>query len=147
MKIMKSKIVSHLFACILGTLVIYGLLKFDSFIYRISNESYDKELKELAEFVISDIVLLILFFVAFASIQFILVRPVFSYLTHQGSLNRKNLVYTWLVFSLSTGLFFGIFFGDMRFGIKDVIESIGIGVAMFLVYYSINFITYFKLIK
>ncbi|RDV11061.1 hypothetical protein DXT99_25415 [Pontibacter diazotrophicus] len=142
-----KKIASHMVACIVGTLVIYGLLKFESFIHRIRNESYDEELKELAEFMISDIVLLILFFAAFASIQFILVKPVFNYLTKRGSLNKQNLVYTWLVFSLSTGLFFGIFFGDMRLGIKDVIESIGLGVAMFLVYYSINFITYFKLIK
>ncbi len=127
--------------------MIYGLLKLESFIYRIRNESYNEELQELAEFMISDIVLLILFFAAFAFIQFILVRPVFSYLTNQGSLSRKNFVYTWLVLSISTGLFGGILFGDMRLGIKDVIESIGIGVAMFLVYYAINFITYFKLIK
>lgn len=130
-----------------GTLVIYGLLKLESFIYRIRNESYNEELKELAEFMISDVVLLILFFAVFVSIQFILVRPVFSYLTNQGSISRKNLVYTWLVLSISTGLFVGVFFGEMRLGIKDVIESIGIGVAMFLVYYAINFITYFKLIK
>jgi hypothetical protein len=147
MKIMKSKIVSHLFACILGTLVIYGLLKLDSFIYRIGNESYDKELKELAEFVISDIVLLFLFFAAFTLIQFILVKPVLSYLTKQGSLNRQNLVCTWLLLSISSGIFFGICFGDLRLGIKDVIESIEIGVAMFLIYYLISFITYLKLIK
>lgn len=127
--------------------MIYGLLKLESFIYRIRNESYNEELKELAEFMISDVVLLILFFVVFTFLQFILVRPVFSYLTNQGSLSRKNLVYTWLVLSISTGLFIGVFFGEMRLGIKDVIESIGIGVAMFLVYYAINFITYFKLLK
>ncbi|MBX0332404.1 hypothetical protein K3G39_04060 [Pontibacter sp. HSC-14F20] len=144
---MKSKIGSHLVACMVGTLVIYGLLKLESFIYRIRNESYNEELKELAEFMISDVVLLILFFVVFTFLQFILVRPVFSYLTNQGSLSRKNLVYTWLVLSISTGLFIGVFFGEMRLGIKDVIESIGIGVAMFLVYYAINFITYFKLLK
>ena len=140
-------IVSHLLACTLGTLVIYGMLKLDSFIYRLRNVSYDEELKELAEFAISDIVLFVLFFTTFALIQFILVRPVFGYLIKHDSLNKKNLVYTWVLFSITTGLFLGIWFGDLRLGIKDVIQSIALGIGLFLVYYSINFFTYFKLTK
>ncbi len=144
---MKSKIASHIIACIVGTLFIFGLLKLESFIYRIRNESFSEEMIELAEFMISDTLLLFLFFIIFALVQIMLVSPVFSYLTKQGRLNKQNLVYTWLGLSLLTGILFGLFFGSSSLGIQDFLKSIGIGVAVFLVYYLTSFITYFKLVE
>lgn len=104
-------------------------------------------MKEFAEFVISDTILVILYLVVGILIQFILVRPVFSYLTRQGNFTIRRLVYTWLGFSLLTGLFFGIILSDLRLGFIDVVESIGIGVLVFMIYYLVNFITYFKLVR
>lgn len=104
-------------------------------------------MKELAEFMISDIVLIILYFVLVILIQFIFLRPIFNYLAIQGRLTKRNLIYTWAALSVLTGLFFGAIFGDMRLGILDIIKSIGVGVVVFLIYYSVNFITYLKLMK
>lgn len=105
----------------------------------------EEEYRELEHFAISDLFIIGLFFLFVVTLQFIVVKPTFDFLTRKNKLTNKNMILIAVIASLTTGLAFGLKFGTMELGLDDVLESIGFGVFVFGVFYVTDFLTYKKL--
>lgn len=103
------------------------------------------EIKEIESFGISDLLIIGLFYLFVATIQFGVILPSFDWMTSKNKLTIKNAVVLGLTLSTVIGLLFGLFFGTMELGIRDVFESVGLGLFVFFIFFTVDFFTYIKL--
>ncbi|MGC3945557.1 MAG: hypothetical protein QM762_13740 [Chryseolinea sp.] len=120
-------------------------MRLESELWGIKNQMTQDEIRELENFEISDLLIIGLFYLFVVIVQFGLVLPSFDWMTSKNKLTIKNVVVLGLILAIATGLSFGLFFGTMELGIKDVLESIAIGLFVFLVFFTVDFFTYIKL--
>ena len=105
----------------------------------------EEEYRELEHFAISDLLIIGLFFLFVVTIQFLIIKPTFDILTKRNKMTTRNMVLIAVITSLTTGLIFGLKFGTMELGLRDVLESIGLGIFVFSIFYVTDFLTYKKL--
>ena len=94
----------------------------------------DEERRELEHVEISDLFIIGLFFLIMATIQFIIVIPLLDYL------KRKDLVVGGIL-TIALGLSIGLKLGTFELGYMDVIQSVGLWVFIFGLFYLTNFLT------
>ena len=141
----KNKNLIHLISVAAGTFVIYLIAKAENLFWGIRNEMADVEFREIEQFAISDLLLYGLFFLFVLTIQFLIIRPVFNYLIKRDNLTTKNFITIAVILTLFNGLILGLKFGSMELGFIDVLESIGLWLFVFGVFYIIDFMIFKKL--
>tara|TARA_B100000989_G_C19303984_1_gene369686 strand:+ start:169 stop:639 length:471 start_codon:yes stop_codon:yes gene_type:complete len=138
---MKNRFLTLTISAILGTAVVYALMKLESFINRSNNPEYADMVGELAEFAIPDLGLVLLFFVVVYPYQFI-VRTLQQQLERCGfSIIGTSL----MIIGISTLLYsigFAVVFRSPHLGTSDTIQTFGLGTLIFGTYYLSNLSTY-----
>ena len=122
-------------SAIIGTLLVYGILKLESFIYSVNYpENYDM-LNDLAEFVIPDLGLILLFFLVVFPYQFIAILPLQRALKQFGMSVLKSSCIIVGISILIYSFGFTIIFRSPYLGIMDTLQTFGFGVFIFGVYF------------
>lgn len=125
-------------SAILGTFVVYGIMKLDSFISSVKNPEYYDMLNNSAEFAIPDLGLILLFFLGVLPYQFIAIVPILSLLKRLGFSILKSSFVIVGISTLIYSLVFTIIFRSPYLGVMDTIQTFGFGVFVFGVYFFTN---------
>ncbi|MGL1889939.1 MAG: hypothetical protein OCD76_25730 [Reichenbachiella sp.] len=139
---MKNRFLTLTISAIIGTMVIYGLLEFQSFIHRTNNPEYAEMINEVAELGFSDLAFVFMFFFVIYPFQFIV-------LTLKQRLERRGLSEFRTAFTImliSTFLYsigFTIVFRSAHLGTSDTIQTFGMGTLIFGMYFLINLSTHY----
>ena len=135
---MKKQILTLTFSAILGTMIIYGLIKFESFIYQYQNPEYRDMASELAGLVFTDLAMVLLFFIFVFPYQFIVIKPLKKILRNKAFSTFKSNA---ILFSFSTLIYalgFMIVFRSPYLGVIDTFHTFALGLLIFGFYFLIN---------
>ncbi|SFB10344.1 hypothetical protein [Algoriphagus aquimarinus] len=135
---MMNRLLVSFLSVILGTFVVYGIMKLDSFIYSVKNPEYYDMLNNSAALAIPDLGLVLLFFIGVLPYQFIAIIPLQSLLKRVGFSILKSSFVIVGISTLIYSLGFTIIFRSPYLGVLDTIQTFGFGVFVFGVYFLIN---------
>ena len=139
---MRNKYLRHLISVIAGTIAIYILMQIDRWIF---STMTDEERRELEHVEISDLVIIGLFFLIVATIQFIIVIPLLDYLKRKDKITKRKYSVVGGILTITLGLTIGLKLGAFELGYMDVIQSVGLWVFIFGLFYLTNFLTLKKI--
>ena len=142
---MKKAIIMFLSIAV-GAFAVYGLLQFQDLIYRLNAPEYQQELHPIAD-AIPDFILFFLFFGVGLIVQGVIIEPILYFLRKSDNLNNRSIATLIISLTVVSGLMFRWLFGSMELGLKDIVNSVGIGVVVFGIYYAVNFWINLKLKK
>ena len=139
---MRNKYLRHLISVIAGTIAIYILMQIDRWIF---STMTDEERRELEHVEISDLFIIGLFFLIVATIQFIIVIPLLDYLKRKDKITKRKYLVVGGILTIVLGLAIGLKLGAFELGYMDVIQSVGLWVFIFGLFYLTNFLTLKKI--
>lgn len=134
---MKNRFLSLRISSIFGTAGIYGLMELQSFIHRTRDPEYAAMINELAEFAIPDLGLVLIFFTVVYPYQI----AVLFLQEHFKLWKLTSFRVALSVLIISTMIYsigFTLIFRSQYLGIQDTIQTFGIGILIFSVYFLIN---------
>ena len=105
----------------------------------------DEERRELEHVEISDLFIIGLFFLIVATIQFIIVIPLLDYLKRKEKITKRKYLVVGGILTIALGLSMGLKLGTFELGYMDVIQSVGLWVFIFGLFYLANFLTLKKI--
>ena len=112
----------------------------------ISRSEMDKEeIRQLEHFAISDLFIILLFFIYVLAVQFLLIKPFIDFRAKKEELTIRLTLMSILIFTVVNGLGLGLWFGTFELGITKVLESIEMWLIVFSLFYLTNLITLKKL--
>jgi hypothetical protein len=138
----RNKYLRHLISVIVGTIAIYLLMQIDRWIF---STMTDEERRELEHVEISDLFIIGLFFLIVATIQFIIVIPLLDYLKRKDKITKRKYLGVGGILTIAPGLSIGLKLGTFELGYMDVIQSVGLWVFIFGLFYLTNFLTLKKI--
>lgn len=133
-------------SAILGTAVVYGLLSLESFIHSTNNPEYGEMIEEVAESVITDFGLFLIFFLVVYPYQYIIL--IFQQFLEWKSYSAFRIAL--IIIMISTFLYsagFTIIFRSPYLGFQDLIKTFGVGTLIFGAYFLVNLSTYLIIVN
>jgi hypothetical protein len=105
----------------------------------------EEEYRELEHVEISDLFIIGLFFLIVTTIQFLIVIPLLDCLTRKEKMTKRKYLVVGSILTIALGLSIGLKLGAFELGYMDVIQSVGLWIFIFGLFYLTNFLTLKKI--